>query len=31
MFTKYLYDGLPLPVLFVTLAIVQLLALSAFA
>jgi len=31
MITKYLYDGLPLPALFVTLAIVQLFALSAFA
>jgi hypothetical protein len=31
MFTKYLYEGLPMPALYVTLAIVQLFALSAFA
>lgn len=31
MFTKYLYEGLPMPALYVTVAIVQLFALSAFA
>lgn len=31
MLTKYVYEGLPMPALFVTLAIVQLFALSAFA
>jgi hypothetical protein len=31
MFTKYLYEGLPMPALYVTLAIVQFFALSAFA
>lgn len=31
MLTKYLYEGLPMPALYVALAIVQLFALSAFA
>lgn len=31
MFTKYLYEGLPMPALYVTVVIVQLFALSAFA
>ena len=30
MFTKYLYDGLPTPVLLITAAIVQLFAIAAF-
>ena len=30
MFTKYLYQGLPMPALYIALAIVQLFALSAF-
>ena len=31
MFMKYLYEGLPMPALFVTAAVVQLFALSAFS
>lgn len=31
MFMKYLYEGLPMPALYLTVAIVQLFALSAFA
>lgn len=30
MFTKYLYNGLPIPVLLVTAAIVQFFAVGAF-
>ena len=30
MFTKYLYDGLPTPVLLVIAAIVQFFAVGAF-
>lgn len=30
MFTKYLYNGLPIPVLLVIAAIVQLFAVGAF-
>ena len=30
MFTKYLYSGLPTPVLLITAAFVQLFAIAAF-